>query len=359
MFPLNHTTSNLVKQFNNLIDVELVMRLEDSMGRPLKDLRISVTDRCNFRCTYCMPKEHFDSNYKFLPKEHIISYEEIILIIKSMLPLGLSKVRITGGEPLLRKDICSLIAMIRSLDENLDIAMTTNGVLLKNKIKNLKESGLNRVTVSLDSLDDDLFKEMTDSKYDVKRVLGGIKSAIDAGLEVKINSVIKRNKNENQINKLIKTSIEYDVPVRFIEFMDVGTTNSWELESVVTGKEIRNIIQKEFGPLTKTKPNYYGEVAKQWKMARHDLDVGFIESISSPFCGSCTRARISSNGKLFTCLFSEQGYDLLSIIRMQADEQDLSSLISDIWNKRIDRYSEDRKDVKLKSRPIEMSYIGG
>ena len=309
------------------------MRLEDSMGRPLRDLRISVTDRCNFRCTYCMPKEHFDSNYEFLPKGQIISYEEIVLIVKSMLPLGLSKVRITEGEPLLRKDISKLVSMIRNLDESLDIAMTTNGVLLKNKINSLKESGLDRVTISLDSLDDELFKEMTDSKFGVNQVLEGIKTAIDAGLKVKINSVIEKNKNENQINKLIETSIEYNIPVRFIEFMDVGTTNSWKLDSVVTGKEIREIIQKEFGPLTKTKPNYYGEVAKQWKLARYDLDIGFIESISSPFCGSCTRARISSNGKLFTCLFSEQGHDLLSMIRMEATEEDLSTIISDIWNK--------------------------
>ena len=251
-----------------------------------------------------------------------------------MLPLGLSKVRITGGEPLLRKDICSLISMIRNLDENLDIAMTTNGVLLKNKIESLKESGLDRVTVSLDAIDNDLFQEITDSKFEVSQVIEGIKSAIDCGLEVKINSVIKRNKNESEINKLIETSIEYNIPVRFIEFMDVGTTNSWELDSVFTGEEIRNTIQKQYGPLTKTKPNYYGEVAKQWKMARHDLDIGFIESISSPFCGTCTRARISSNGKLFTCLFSEQGFDLLSLIRMEADEQDLSQVISDIWNKR-------------------------
>ncbi|MBR96116.1 MAG: GTP 3',8-cyclase MoaA [Euryarchaeota archaeon] len=335
------------------------MRLEDSMGRPLRDLRISVTDRCNFRCTYCMPKEHFDSNYEFLPKGQIISYEEIVLIVKSMLPLGLSKVRITGGEPLLRKDISKLVSMIRNLDESLDIAMTTNGVLLKNKINSLKESGLDRVTISLDSLDDELFKEMTDSKFGVNQVLEGIKTAIDAGLKVKINSVIEKNKNENQINKLIETSIEYNIPVRFIEFMDVGTTNSWKLDSVVTGKEIREIIQKEFGPLTKTKPNYYGEVAKQWKLARYDLDIGFIESISSPFCGSCTRARISSNGKLFTCLFSEQGHDLLSMIRMEATEEDLSTIISDIWNKRKDRYSEERNSEKQIHRPVEMSYIGG
>ena len=249
--------------------------------------------------------------------------------------------------------------MIRNLDESLDIAMTTNGVLLKNKINSLKESGLDRVTISLDSLDDELFKEMTDSKFGVNQVLEGIKTAIDAGLKVKINSVIEKNKNENQINKLIETSIEYNIPVRFIEFMDVGTTNSWKLDSVVTGKEIREIIQKEFGPLTKTKPNYYGEVAKQWKLARYDLDIGFIESISSPFCGSCTRARISSNGKLFTCLFSEQGHDLLSMIRMEANEEDLSAIISDIWNKRKDRYSEERNSEKQIHRPVEMSYIGG
>ena len=335
------------------------MDIYDSLNRPLRDLRISVTDRCNFRCTYCMPKEHFDSNYEFLPKGQIISYEEIVLIVKSMLPLGLSKVRITGGEPLLRKDISKLVSMIRNLDESLDIAMTTNGVLLKNKINSLKESGLDRVTISLDSIDDELFKEMTDSKFGVNQVLEGIKTAIDAGLKVKINSVIEKNKNENQINKLIETSIEYNIPVRFIEFMDVGTTNSWKLDSVVTGKEIREIIQKEFGPLTKTKPNYYGEVAKQWKLARYDLDIGFIESISSPFCGSCTRARISSNGKLFTCLFSEQGHDLLSMIRMEATEEDLSTIISDIWNKRKDRYSEERNSEKQIHRPVEMSYIGG
>jgi len=335
------------------------MRLEDSLGRPLRDLRISVTDRCNFRCDYCMPREHFDSNYKFLPKEKIISYEEIILIIKSALPLGLKKIRITGGEPLIRKDISKLIKMIRDLSEEIDIAITTNGVLLKKNIQLLKQSGLNRVTVSLDSLDAKLFKEITDSNYGVKDVLEGIESAIDAGIEVKINSVIKRNLNEGQLIPLIEKSIEYNVPIRFIEFMDVGSTNSWNLDSVITGSEMRKIIQQKFGPLVQKKSNYFGEVAKQWTIVAREYDFGFIESISSPFCGSCTRARISSNGHLFTCLFSENGHDILSMIRMDAEVYDISRAIQNIWNNRNDKYSEERKDLSKERVPVEMSYIGG
>ena len=335
------------------------MRLDDSLGRPLRDLRISVTDRCNFRCDYCMPREHFDSEYEFLPKEKIISYEEIILIIKSALPLGLKKIRITGGEPLIRKDISKLIKMIRELDEQIDIAMTTNGVLLRKNIQLLKKSGLNRVTVSLDSIDNDLFREITDSNFEVKDVLDGIEAAIEAGIKVKINSVIKRNLNEGQLIPLIEKSIDYNVPIRFIEFMDVGSTNSWNLDSVVTGSEMRKIIQQKFGPLVQKKSNYFGEVAKQWTILDKEYDFGFIESISSPFCGSCTRARISSNGHLFTCLFSEKGNDILSMIRMDAGVSDISRAIQNIWNSRNDKYSEERKDNTDERVPIEMSYIGG
>lgn len=335
------------------------MRLDDSLGRPLRDLRISVTDRCNFRCDYCMPREHFDSEYEFLPKEKIISYEEIILIIKSALPLGLKKIRITGGEPLIRKDISKLIKMIRQLDEHIDIAMTTNGVLLRKNIQLLKKSGLNRVTVSLDSVDNDLFREITDSNFEVKDVLDGIEAAIEAGIEVKINTVIKRNLNEGQLIPLIEKSIDYNVPIRFIEFMDVGSTNSWNLDSVVTGSEMRKIIQQKFGPLVQKKSNYFGEVAKQWTILDKEYDFGFIESISSPFCGSCTRARISSNGHLFTCLFSEKGNDILSMIRMDAEVSDISEAIQKIWNSRNDKYSEERKDNTDERVPVEMSYIGG
>ena len=306
-----------------------------------------------------MPREHFDSKYKFLPKEKIISYEEIILIIKSALPLGLKKIRITGGEPLIRKDISKLIKMIRELDDHIDIAITTNGALLRKNIKLLKQSGLNRVTVSLDSLDDELFKEITDSDFDVKDVLNGIEAAIEAGFEVKINSVIKRNLNEKQLIPLMEKSIHYNVPIRFIEFMDVGSTNSWNLDSVITGSEMRKIITQNFGPLVQKNSNYYGEVAKQWTILDKEYDFGFIESISSPFCGSCTRARISSNGHLFTCLFSEKGHDILSMIRMGAEVSDVSQAINKIWNNRNDNYSEERKENTDRIIPVEMSYIGG
>ena len=306
-----------------------------------------------------MPREHFDSKYEFLPKEKIISYEEIILIIKSALPLGLKKIRITGGEPLIRKDISKLIKMIRELDDHIDIAITTNGALLRKNIKLLKQSGLNRVTVSLDSLDDELFKEITDSDFDVKDVLNGIEAAIEAGFEVKINSVIKRNLNEKQLIPLMEKSIHYNVPIRFIEFMDVGSTNSWNLDSVITGSEMRKIITQNFGPLVQKNSNYYGEVAKQWTILDKEYDFGFIESISSPFCGSCTRARISSNGHLFTCLFSEKGHDILSMIRMGAEVSDVSQAINKIWNNRNDNYSEERKENTDRIIPVEMSYIGG
>ena len=249
--------------------------------------------------------------------------------------------------------------MIRQLDEQIDIAMTTNGVLLRKNIQLLKKSGLNRVTVSLDSIDNDLFREITDSNFEVKDVLDGIEAAIEAGIEVKINTVIKRNLNEGQLIPLIEKSIDYNVPIRFIEFMDVGSTNSWNLDSVVTGSEMRKIIQQKFGPLVQKKSNYFGEVAKQWTILDKEYDFGFIEYISSPFCGSCTRARISSNGHLFTCLFSEKGNDILSMIRMDAGVSDISRAIQNIWNSRNDKYSEERKDNTDERVPIEMSYIGG
>ena len=306
-----------------------------------------------------MPRENFGPGHTFLAKEEILTYEEMAKVVSSLLPLGLKKVRITGGEPLLRKDIHVLIELLRSLDPELDLALTTNGVLLHKYADILYQKGLNRVTVSLDAVEQEMFQQITDSRKTPSEVFAGIDQAIKSGMNVKVNCVVKKGVNENQIVPLAKRCIQRKIPVRFIEFMDVGSTNSWNLNSVITGAEMRKVIQRKFGPLVQKNPNYYGEVAKQWTILDKEYDFGFIESISSPFCGSCTRARISSNGHLFTCLFSEKGHDLLSMMRMDAEEEDIANAITKIWNNRNDKYSEGRKGNHKDRIPVEMSYIGG
>lgn len=330
--------------------------LRDKLGREIRDLRISVTDRCNFRCTYCMPKSEYE-NFDFLPKKDILSYEEMVKIVKILIPLGLKKVRITGGEPLLRKDLSKLVRMIRSLSDEIDIAITTNGVLLSKYAKELAEVGLSRVTVSLDAFSDQLFKEMSDSNYSVNEVLQGVSSAIEAGLPVKVNSVIKRGKNESEIVTLVEHFGPLGIQVRFIEFMDVGTKNEWMLESVVTGKEMRNTLRQEFGELTPISDNHTGQVSNDWEF-ESGWNVGFIESISNPFCSDCNRARLSADGKIYTCLFASKGSDIISILRMDATDEEIENAIKSIWQSRDDRYSEIR-GTQEKSEKVEMSYIGG
>ena len=330
----------------------------DGLGRPLQDLRISVTDRCNFRCDYCMPVEKYGHNHDFLPKSEILSFEEITIIVESMLKLGLKKVRITGGEPLLRKDICVLISMIRKLDQNLDIAMTTNGTLLDKYANKLFDAGLNRVTVSLDAIETELFKELSSTNITPQHILSGIQSAINAGLPVKVNTVIMKNYNENQIIPLVTSFQSMNIPIRFIEYMDVGGTKNWNYEQVVTGKEIRDIIGEHFGNLRPNEQGYYGEVSNYWKLNGGYI-IGFIESVSKPFCSSCTRARISANGNMYTCLFAHKGNDLKSLFALNADKEDIGLAIKAIWEKRTDRYSEIRGKLSNNPMPVEMHFIGG
>lgn len=321
--------------------------VRDLRNRPLRDLRISLTDRCNMRCRYCMPREHFKS-HEFLEKDQILSYEELLLIVESMIPLGLTKVRLTGGEPLLRKDVCSFIEM---LPQHLDIAMTTNGILLERYAQKLRDAGLNRVTVSLDALDIETFQAMGDTSEKPETVLRGIEAARLVGLSVKVNTVIRAGYNEHSIEKISDRFLGTDVVVRFIEFMDVGATNSWDDLDVVTGEMMRTMLSD----LEEVDANHVGEVANRYK--RGNQEIGFIESISKPFCGDCNRARISADGSLYTCLFTSKGNDLKSLIRMNATKENLADAITNIWSKRDDAYSQNRG--KIETEKVEMSFIGG
>lgn len=335
------------------------MSMKDARGRPLHDLRISVTDRCNFRCTYCMPREHFGSDHSFLPRDELLSYEEITEVVRGMLPLGLKKLRLTGGEPLLRKDIASLVSMLRGLSETVDIALTTNGALLRQHAQSLRNAGLNRVTVSLDAIDSELFQIMADSpRWTPNDVLEGIFEAQRVGLGVKINTVVKKGLNENQILPLFQRFYEMKIPLRFIEFMDVGNTNSWNMNDVVSGREIREVIEHEYGAITPVARSVRGEVAQRFSLD-DGYEFGCIESVTAPFCGDCTRARLSANGALYTCLFASKGNDLKSLLRMGAAPEDVSRAIGDIWSKRSDRYSEERTKQTKPKEKVEMSFIGG
>ena len=319
----------------------------DALNRPLRDLRISLTDRCNMRCRYCMPREHFDS-HQFLSKNEILSYEELAFIVESLVPLGLQKIRLTGGEPLLRRDICEFIKM---LPQELDLAMTTNGLLLERFAKQLAESGLKRVTVSLDALDVETFQAMGDTNETPETVLRGIEAARMAGLKVKINTVIRAGYNEHSVEKIAERFFGTEVIVRYIEFMDVGETNSWDTREVITGAMMRRMLEG----LESIQPNHIGEVANRYR--RGPQEIGFIESVSKPFCGECNRARISADGSLYTCLFASNGNDLKSILRMGASKEQIAEAVRSIWSKRDDAYSENRG--KISNDKVEMSFIGG
>tara|TARA_B100000959_G_scaffold260181_1_gene296459 strand:- start:19 stop:1002 length:984 start_codon:yes stop_codon:yes gene_type:complete len=327
------------------------------MGRPLRDLRVSVTDRCNFRCRYCMPRERFGKEHNFLPKSKILSYEEIQKFVFACKPLGLKKVRITGGEPLLRRDLPKLVRLISSLE--LEVALTTNGSLLSKQAKGLVESGLDRVTISLDAIDQDLHSRITDSNVPVSDVLDGITEATRRGLgPVKVNCVVQRGVNESEIPKLVRHFRGTGVVVRFIEFMDVGRTNGWTPGQVVPTSEILDFLSKEFDlvPMKRVSP---ADVASRWVHSDGSGEVGFISSVSQPFCGDCVRARLSSDGKLFTCLFSTQGHDMFDFIRDNLDETELTDAITEVWTRRSDRYSEERSSDAYSLPRVEMSYIGG
>ena len=322
--------------------------VRDSLNRPLRDLRISLTDRCNMRCRYCMPSEHFGKNHEFLAKKEILSYEELTMVVESLIPLGLSKVRLTGGEPLLRRDICKFIQM---LPQELDIAMTTNGLLLARFAQDLADAGLKRVTVSLDAVDVETFQAMGDTKEVPETVLLGIEAARKAGLAVKVNTVIRAGYNEHSVKMIADRFIGSDVIVRYIEFMDVGKTNAWNLDEVITGKMMRKMLDN-IKPLD---ANHVGEVANRYQ--RGSQEIGFIESVSNPFCGDCNRARISADGSIYTCLFASQGNDLKAMIRMDATKEQIANAIRSIWSKRDDAYSQSRGNSGVDK--VEMSFIGG
>ncbi len=327
----------------------------DSLGRGLRDLRISVTDRCNFRCHYCMPVEVFGAGYTFMPREELLSFEEIITVVRALVPLGVEKIRLTGGEPLLRRGLEDLVSMLATIDGVKDIAMTTNGVLLAHHAEAMALAGLNRVTVSLDALDPIIFAQMNGVGAKVERVLTGINAAQTFGLPVKVNAVIQRGVNEGEILPLARWAKSSGVDLRYIEYMDVGETNGWERGQVVSGAEILEILRKEF-PLSPRDPAYRGEVAVHWQH-RDGSEVGVIQSVTKPFCQDCQRMRLSADGKVFTCLFAAEGHDLRSILRSRSGSDILTESIRSIWQQRSDRYSELRGQVVMPK--AEMSYLGG
>jgi cyclic pyranopterin phosphate synthase len=328
----------------------------DRLGRPLHDLRISVTDRCNFRCVYCMPKEIFGHDYEFLARAQLLDYEEIARLARAFVANGVRKIRITGGEPLVRKHVERLIEMLAPLGA--ELTLTTNGTLLPQKARALADAGLARVTVSLDALDDATFRAMNDMDVPVRRVLEGIDAAAAAGLPVKVNAVIKRGLNEDAIVDLARHFRGTGHVLRFIEYMDVGHTNGWRLDDVVPAKEILARVAGEF-PLEQVEAAYRGEVAKRWRYVDGAGEIGVIASVTQPFCGDCTRARLSAEGQLYTCLFAVRGHDLRALVRSEASDGEIESAIGEIWSRRTDRYSELRTKETADLPKIEMSYIGG
>jgi cyclic pyranopterin phosphate synthase len=330
----------------------------DRLGRPLRDLRLSVTDRCNFRCPYCMPREVFGPHHNFLPRAEILTFEEIRRLTRLFHRLGVRKVRLTGGEPLLRHDLPELVEMLAGL-EGLDLALTTNGTLLAKHAAALKAAGLGRVTVSLDSLDDQVFQRMNDVDFPVARVLEGIAAAAAAGLgPIKINAVVRSGLNDHGLVDLARHFKESGHVLRFIEYMDVGTSNRWRPADLVPGEEIVRRIDAEL-PLAPIEPAYRGEVARRWRYRDGSGEIGVITSVSRPFCGDCTRARLSAKGELYTCLFAAASTDLRAPLRGGADDAELETLIRDVWSRRTDRYSELRSEETVGQERVEMSYIGG
>ncbi|MBM4764222.1 GTP 3',8-cyclase MoaA [Bacillus sp. B15-48] len=333
--------------------------VKDKLNRPLRDLRISVIDRCNFRCTYCMPADIFGPDFAFLPKSELLSYEEIERVAKIFIGLGVEKIRLTGGEPLLRQDLPILIEKLSVIDGLADIALTTNGVMLPKLAGQLKAAGLKRVNISLDTLNDELFGQMNGRDVGTGPVIKGIKAAQAAGLGIKINMVVKKGLNDHEILPMAHFCKNEGLELRYIEFMDVGSTNGWKMDDVITKKEIYEMLKEEF-ELERTGSAYYGEVAKRYKYKGTDTHVGFISSVSEAFCSTCTRSRLSANGQLFTCLFNGNGYDIRDFMRAGASDEELKARIIKIWNGRTDRYSEERTAETVANRKkIEMSYIGG
>ncbi len=330
----------------------------DTLGRPIHDLRISVTDRCNFRCVYCMPKEIFGKDFQFLPRAEILTFEEIERLVRIFVSLGVQKIRLTGGEPLVRRDLERLIEKLAKIGD-LDLTLTTNGSLLGQKARSLAEAGLKRVTVSLDSLDDATFKRMNDSDFPVAKVLAGIEAARAAGLApIKINMVTKRGVNESSIVPMARYFKGTGITLRFIEFMDVGSTNGWRLDDVVPAREIVSMIDGEM-PLEPVQAEYRGEVAARYRYRDGGGEIGVISSVTQPFCADCTRARLSADGSLYTCLFATQGHDLRALVRSAATDDEITHAITAVWTERTDRYSDLRSEQTAGIHKIEMSFIGG
>jgi cyclic pyranopterin phosphate synthase len=330
----------------------------DTFKRPLHDLRVSVTDRCNFRCVYCMPKEVFGKDFQFLPRAEILSFEEIERLVRVFVGLGVRKVRLTGGEPLVRRNIETLVAMLAKVSD-LDLTLTTNGSLLESKARALHDAGLKRVTVSLDSLDDAVFKSMNDVDFPVARVLEGMDAAETAGLApLKVNMVVKRGLNEDSILPMARYFRGTGRILRFIEYMDVGSSNGWRLDDVVSAREIVATIDREL-PLEPIEKNYKGEVAERWRYRDGSGEIGVIASVTQAFCADCTRARLSADGSLYTCLFATQGHDLRGLVRSDATDAQIGDAIAAIWTSRDDRYSEQRSEQTTGLKKIEMSFIGG
>ena len=332
--------------------------LTDKLQRPLRDLRISVTDRCNFRCVYCMPKEAFGRDHAFLGRDQLLTFEEIAHLARIFSSLGVKKVRITGGEPLLRRDLERLVAMLAAIP-GLDLTMTTNGSLLAEKAQVLRDAGLRRVTVSLDSLDDGVFRAMNDADFPVERVLAGIEAAARVGLApIKINAVVRRGMNEHTLLPLARHFRGTGHVLRFIEYMDVGHSNGWRLDHVVPAAEILSRIDAGM-PIEPVEPSYPGEVATRWRYRDGGGEIGVVASVTQPFCQGCSRARLSAEGQLFTCLFATSGQDLRALLRGGAGDGAISSAISGVWSDREDRYSEIRSGQTAGLPRIEMSYVGG
>ncbi len=334
------------------------MTLIDTLNRPIHDLRISVTDRCNFRCVYCMPKEIFGPDYQYLPRVQILTFEEIARLARIFVGHGARKIRLTGGEPLVRRDLHLLVAMLAAIPD-IDLTLTTNGSLLAKQAKVLKDAGLRRVTVSLDSLDNEVFKAMNDVDFPVEKVLEGMDAASKVGLgPIKVNMVVKRGVNETSILPMARFFREKGHILRFIEYMDVGHTNGWRMDDVVSAAEIIKMIDTEM-PLEPLDPNYRGEVANRWRYRDGSGEIGVVASVTQAFCRNCNRARLSAEGMLYTCLFAVKGHDLRALLRGGASDDEISQAVAHVWRERSDRYSELRSENTTSLPKVEMSHIGG
>lgn len=363
--PENKATSpmRLPVPLSGAVHTDAQGRLVDLRGRVLRDLRISVTDHCNFRCRYCMPKEKFDAHHQFLAHTELLSFEEIERIVRIFCSLGIEKVRLTGGEPLLRRHIEQLIARLKAIPTRtgkaLDVAMTTNATLLARKAQALKDAGLDRVTVSLDALDEALFQSINDVGFPAQKVLEGIAAAQAVGLPVKVNTVVKRGMNEDQILPLVEHFRGTGVIVRFIEYMDAGTANGWRMDDVISSAEVVQRIAARY-PLEPVDPNYRGETAKRYRFVDGQGEIGLISSVTQAFCSECTRVRLSIEGSMVLCLFADRGYDLRTLLRAGASDEEIALAVSRIWCNRTDHYSEIRlSQTEPRRAKIEMQYIGG